>query len=460
MTRPGARRARSGAFASLGALAALAAGAPPATAQDAEDRPAVLLVLDASRSMRAPSGDGTGDSRLDAAKAAVEEVLDTVPEDAPLGLRVYGARVAGQGRAKACADTELVAPVAAGDRAQVRSAVQALEGKGRTPIGRSLLATPDDFGDDGRTHDPNDFVLGRKQVILVSDGLDNCSPPSPCAAARRVSKRGVELTISVVGFALDARARRQMRCIARAGGGTYVDANDTDRLREELLAAFARAFRSYEPAGTPVQGGTEPADAPRLGEGQYRDELRPGDARDYMVSVGPGQRLLVSITSIPDRATSGNGTLRADLTGADGPVVTNESVPVDGDTTGQFGQIDTISLRAPQAAAPGVPSDLRPGDFNVHMRLEEGSLDPRPVPVEIWVQALDAGEAPGEKSEPGPPPEPAGTLQPSATPAATPRGEPAAADDGSGADVVVAAGAGGILAGVLGGLVAGRRRRR
>jgi hypothetical protein len=117
------RIARSGAFACLAAVAVLGAGAAPAAAQDAGERPAVLLVLDASRSMNAPSGEGG--SRLDAAKAAVDEVLDTVPAEAPMGLRVYGARVAGQGRAKACADTELVAPVAAGDRAPLRDAVHA-----------------------------------------------------------------------------------------------------------------------------------------------------------------------------------------------------------------------------------------------------------------------------------------------------------------------------------------------
>ena len=47
--------------------------------------------------------------------------------------------------------------------------------------------------------------------------------------------------------------RRQLQCIADAGGGTYVDANDPDALRRELLAAFARAFRAYEPSGTPVR---------------------------------------------------------------------------------------------------------------------------------------------------------------------------------------------------------------
>src|SRR5918998_6058330 len=287
--RPGGRIARSGAFACLGAAAALASPAI-AAAQDPEERPSVLLVLDSSRSMRAPAGDGSG-SRMEAARAAVDEVLDTVPEEAPLGLRVYGARVAGQGRAKACADTELVAPVEAGGRDALRARVAALEGKGRTPIGRSLLATPDDFPDDGRRH----------QVILVSDGLDNCAPPEPCAAARRVARRGVELSISVVGFALDEEARRQMRCIARVGGGTYVDANDTDKLREELLAAFARAFRDYEPSGAEVEGGPDLASAPRLGDGLYQGELRAGEAQTFAVDLAAGERIFAAGTLVVPR---------------------------------------------------------------------------------------------------------------------------------------------------------------
>src|SRR5918997_5777979 len=76
--RPGARLACSGAFACL----AMFAAPPAAPAQDAGDRPSVLLVLDASRSMRAPAGDASG-SRMDAAKRAVGEVLDAVPADAP-----------------------------------------------------------------------------------------------------------------------------------------------------------------------------------------------------------------------------------------------------------------------------------------------------------------------------------------------------------------------------------------
>ena len=442
--RPGARIARSGAFACLAALAA----AGPAAAQtpaDAGERPAVLLVLDASRSMNAPSGDGSGNSRLDAAKAAVDEVLDTVPEEAPMGLRVYGSRVAGQGRAKACADTELVAPVQAGDRAPLRDAVHALAGKGRTPIGRSLLATPGDFGGDGRRH----------QVILVSDGLDNCSPPSPCNAARRVARRGVELTISVVGFALDERARRQMRCIARVGGGTYVDANDTDRLREELLAAFARAFRDYEPRGTRADGGPDLATAPKLGSGLYQGELRPGETQTFAVDVAPGQRLFAAGTLVVPADLGGGGTFRVAVLDRDGE-------ELDFQQTG-FGSRDTVSgLTTTQALrldAAGVGDGPAPGRYGLQLTMEADAVGDRAVPFELAVEALEPDARPGLVREPGPEPEPPGPAA-TPTPTPTPTASPAADEGGGGAPALAGVGVGALLVGLAGGFGLHRRRAR
>jgi Ca-activated chloride channel family protein len=433
---------RSGAFACLGAAAVLAGAAPDAVAQRDDARPAVLLVLDASRSMRAPAGDGSGRSRMDAAKDAVDAVLDTVPAQAPMGLRTYGANVAGQGKAKACADTELVAPVRAGDRGALRDAVAALEGKGRTPIGNALLATPDDFGDDGRRH----------QVILVSDGLDNCAPPEPCAAARRVAKRGVELTISVVGFRLDAAARRQMRCIARVGGGTYVDANDTDRLREELLTAFARAFRGYEAGGTEAEGGEDTATAPRVGSGLYQGELRVGEPQTFAVELEPGQRLFAAGTLIVPEDLRSTGGFEVALLDAAGD-------EIEFDATG-YGSRDTVGGRtitiAQRTGAAGIDDDVEPGPYGVRLTLESDAGGDEAIPFELAVEALDPDARPGLVREPGPEPEPSATPTPTPTP--TPEAPTAADDDGGGPSVALV-GACGIVVGLLGGLLTGRRRR-
>ena len=55
---------------------------------------------------------------------------------------MYGKRLAGVSRAQGCRDTNLVTPVGPLDKEAFRSEVQSLEGKGRTPIGRSLLKAP------------------------------------------------------------------------------------------------------------------------------------------------------------------------------------------------------------------------------------------------------------------------------------------------------------------------------
>ena len=126
-------------------------------------------------------------------------------------------------------------------------------------------------------------------MILVSDGGDNCAPPPPCEAARQIAQRGLKLSISVVGLQVNDRVRRQLECIADAGGGTYVDAQDPEALKRELLAAFARAFRGLRRRpGRPCRARRTPSRRPTIGEGQFLDAIRPGETKHYAVDVEAG----------------------------------------------------------------------------------------------------------------------------------------------------------------------------
>jgi Ca-activated chloride channel family protein len=407
----------------------------------------VLIILDGSDSMNEPAGDGG--TRLDAAKAALTDLIGAVPEGARVGLRVYGNRVSGVGRAEGCRDTNLETPVGPLDRDAFRAKIEALEGKGRTPIGRSLLQAPDDLGS-----------TGDRTVILVSDGGDNCAPPPPCQAAREVSERGVRLSISVVGLQVNERVRRQLKCIAEAGGGTYVDASDPEALKRELLAAFARAFRAYEPSGTPVQGNPDRAAAPLIGEGQYLDGIRPGEEKFYAVDVEPGQKLYASAVAIPPRGLDGSGAFAARLITPQGEELGDERDLLDYDFLGQYGNIKAISTRSEQVAAPGIESDQQPGRWTFGITLETGDLEPQEVPVELGIQVLDPNEPPGQAKQPGAPGQ---APTPSAPePSATPRGPDARAreDDEEGSSVSLVAGGGiGLLLGLIGGFLGMRRRQ-
>src|SRR4051812_28270537 len=367
----------------LGALLAVPA---VARAQTTDTRNRALIVLDASKSMNEDAGNGG--SRLDAAKTAFDQLVRRLPEGAPIGLRVYGSKVAEVSKAQACKDTELTIPVGPLDKGRMTSTVHALEGKGRTPIGASLLATPDDLGS----------AAGRRTVVLVSDGGDNCAPPDPCKAAEEVAKQGVDLSISVVGLQVNERVRKQLKCIAKAGGGAYVDVQDAGKLGEELAAALARAIRSYQPSGTKVTGGPTAQQATGLGTGLFQDTLTPDQPRFYAVDVPRGKRLLFSTTAIPAFDLQGSGEFHTVLTDPTGQDIQFESGTVQGRDRAE-GRTQTQSVRTESFVGGGLPA----GRYTVRVEVVNrgGTLDPVPIPVELGVQLLSPGEDPGMVRTPG-----------------------------------------------------------
>src|SRR3954451_23100743 len=355
----------------LGALLAVPA---VARAQTSDTRNRALIVLDASKSMNEDAGNGG--TRLDAAKQAVDGLVDRLPAGAPLGLRVYGSKVSEVSRAEGCKDTELTVPVGPLDKDALRSTVNGLTGTGRTPIGDSLLAVPDDLG----------TAEGRRSVVLVTDGGDNCAPPDPCKAAGEVAKRGVEMSISVVGFQVNDRVRRQLRCIAAAGGGSYVDVGDADRLGDELSALLSRAVRSHQPSGTKVQGTIDETQAPALGQGLFLDSIPAADpgVRKYTVDVPQGRRLFVPATAIPPQGSSGAGAFVLKLfpPGEDDSSASQSALVHGADFDDVYGFTVSHSVRM----APDDP----PGKYTVTISIQHlgGNGIDADVPVEIGVQFL------------------------------------------------------------------------
>ena len=265
----------------------LAPAAARAQTQPAPDKDAaVILVVDASKSMRAD--DGSGQPKIAAAKSALNALVDDLPADAKVGLRVFGSRVSGTGREKGCADSRLVSPVAPLDREGLKSSIDAITPRGFTPIGTSLQAAAKDLGS-----------AKQKTVVLVSDGADNCAPPEPCKVARELSQGGVTLKIQAVGFRVKQDARKQLECIADAAGGRYVDADNAQELGGQLRSLTARALRPYVTEGKALEGVPAPAEAKLYGPGQYTTSVSATSPSWYSFKVGAGQSIAISAT-LPD----------------------------------------------------------------------------------------------------------------------------------------------------------------
>ena len=280
---------RVGTVAAVVLLAALAA--QPASAQQSATPAAVMLVLDASKSMN--DDDGTGRPKLEAAKAAMNTLIDSLPDDAQVGLRVYGSEVSGGGKAAGCADTRRVMPIEPLNRGALKDRVAQIQAKGFTPIGASLRAAAADLPDQGTN-----------TIVLVSDGGDNCAPPSPCGVAEELAGQGVNLQIQAVGFQVKPGARRQLQCIADKGRGAYVDADDAQQLGQTLKTITARALRGYRTRGSRLDAATAPNLARPMGAGQYVSSVPAGETRWYGFRVGLGQGLRVNVT-VPHNAPGG-----------------------------------------------------------------------------------------------------------------------------------------------------------
>ncbi len=272
----------------LAAMLAMGVGsvAPAASATSPVDG-GLEIVVDASGSMAEPTSDGS--TRIAAARSALGTVIDALPADNRVGLRVFGSSIVGQEVPGACTDSQLLVPIGIGNRPALASAIERMAPFGETPIGYALQQAGADLGDSGQ-----------RSILLVSDGIANCEP-DPCVVAEQLAQDDIGLRIDVVGFDVDAAARQQLQCVADRGRGDYVDVTEVSGLQLALERLSTRAFRPFNVLGTPAVGTAAPEGAPALVPGeQYVDEVG-GEAgaglRHYAIQRSfPGSVVHVGLT--------------------------------------------------------------------------------------------------------------------------------------------------------------------
>jgi len=219
----------------LALCVALAAWTTPAWPQN---EPEVLFVFDASGSMHQKAGAGT---RLAAAKDVMKQIVPNLDPGVRVGLVAYGHRRRGD-----CADIEVLIPPGSADREALMAAVSGLQAQGMTPITDALSTAIGTLK----------LRENETTVVLVSDGEETCHA-DPCAVVKQLKATGIRFVAHVVGFQVDARAAKQLACIAEAGGGRYVQADDAagllaalQRIDQEVNRKVEAARAEVKPAGT------------------------------------------------------------------------------------------------------------------------------------------------------------------------------------------------------------------
>jgi Ca-activated chloride channel family protein len=374
----------------IGLLAATSLTGPaPARADDEEpvEPPKVELVLDVSGSMRADDIDGR--SRISVAQQAFNEVVDALPGETQLGIRVLGATYRGKDKKQGCLDTQQIVPVGPVDRTAAKAAVATLRPTGFTPVGLALRSAARDLGT-GTT---------ARRIVLITDGEDTCAPPDPCEVARELAAQGTRLVVDTLGLAPDEKVRRQLLCIATATGGTYTAAQSADELTGRINQLVDRAKETYTAAPAVVTGRAECADAPLLTPGVYADREEFSEHRWYRVPVRPGQELRASVSVALDRPVNPDHAVLLRATATDGREL------VRGVDAGS-GRTDVVSagLRwsgTADGATPSPSASDTPVPATTVCLVVSNAFAPRPgtratpgMPVELTIDVVASSPAP------------------------------------------------------------------
>jgi F5/8 type C domain/von Willebrand factor type A domain len=229
------------------------------------------IILDASGSMKLALGKKT---RWATALDVLKEVVDKLPDDFKVGLRVYGHREPSTSP-KTCTDSQLVLPIAKLDRQAVVAAAGRVKPRGETPLVYSVLQTPSDLKS-----------AGAGTVIVITDGEESCGG-DPKAALKKLGELGIDVTLDIVGFTLtDKKVRGQLTAFAEGTGGHYYGAQSGESLARALLIAAVDKFSYaiFNASGRQVATGEAGASPEELPPGDYKVVVSIGEEE---VTAGP-----------------------------------------------------------------------------------------------------------------------------------------------------------------------------
>ena len=186
-----------------------------------QDQLNVLIILDASGSMETKIN---GQSMMQTALNEINSLVDRLPEEVNIGLRVYGGKSTD---AKAsCSDLELLEPIASGNKDKVKAALNGITAKGSTAMASSLQQAANDLANFPSTANSN-------FIYLISDGMETCGG-NPSAEAEKLVSSNVSPIINVIGFNVDGKGQTQLESIAKSGNGQYSHALNQQTFAESL----------------------------------------------------------------------------------------------------------------------------------------------------------------------------------------------------------------------------------
>ncbi|AJG79522.1 MULTISPECIES: VWA domain-containing protein [Bacillus cereus group] len=197
----------------------------------------VEILLDASGSM---AGKVNGQVKMEAAKKAIYNYLDKIPDNSNVMLRVYGHKGSNNENDKSlsCGSSEVMYPLQPYNKEQFNAALSKFGPKGWTPLASAIESVNDDFKE--YTGEENLNV-----VYIVSDGEETCGG-EPVNAAKNLNQSSTHAVVNIIGFDVKNSEQLQLKNTAEAGKGNYATVSTADELYQTLNKEYEKLYKQWE----------------------------------------------------------------------------------------------------------------------------------------------------------------------------------------------------------------------
>ncbi|TDQ31893.1 vWA domain-containing protein [Aureibacillus halotolerans] len=185
----------------------------------------VEIVLDTSGSMIEKVD---GQSKMELAKNSIEDFAQMLPNEANVGLRVYGheGTTAFEDKVESCESSELLYEIQPYDKSKLEAALEEFQPAGWTPLAKALQDAKDDLKTFNGEENTN-------IIFLVSDGIGTCDG-DPVKEAKELQESNIDPIVNIIGFNVDEEGEQQLRDIANASDGSFAYVHDKESLNDQF----------------------------------------------------------------------------------------------------------------------------------------------------------------------------------------------------------------------------------
>ncbi|MGV3466871.1 MAG: vWA domain-containing protein, partial [Heyndrickxia sp.] len=197
------------------------------------DKVNVALLLDASGSMKA---NVPGGNKMQLAKSSLSNFAQNLPDKTNVSLTVFGHKGTGSDKDMklSCGSVETVYPLNSYEKSKFSTALNNFKASGWTPLASAIEKVEQQLLAASEEHTKN-------FIYVVSDGIETCGG-NPVQAAKDAKASKMDIQINIIGFDVDNEADRQLKEVAKAGGGEYTSVRTKQQLDDEVAKNWREAM--------------------------------------------------------------------------------------------------------------------------------------------------------------------------------------------------------------------------